>query len=72
MTPEMAAGIEITMAQIRTALDGHLTGRTFFTFLGSDADPSSAFSRAALQRLQHVKRAVDPTGVIRSNRPVLR
>jgi hypothetical protein len=72
MSPEMAAGIEITMARIRAALDDQLTGRTFFTFLGSDDDPTRAFSATALQRLQQVKRTVDPHGVIRSNRPVLR
>lgn len=72
MSPEMSAGIELTFAAISNALDDYLTGRTFFTFLGSDDDPRRAFSPAALDRLQQVKRCTDPNGVVRSNRPVLR
>ena len=72
MVPELAPVIEMTFASIRHALRDYLTGRTFFTFLGSDADPTRAFSASALERLQQVKRTVDPNGVLRSNRPVLR
>jgi hypothetical protein len=57
---------------LQVALDGHLSDRTFFTFLGSESDPSRAFAAHALERLQQIKRCVDPRGVIRSNRPVLR
>jgi hypothetical protein len=54
------------------ALARHLTGRTFFNFLGDSDDPRRAFSAEALARLGEVKRRVDPHGTIRSNRPVLR
>lgn len=72
VVPELGPAIEASFAAIKVALDDHLTGRTFFTFLGDDEDPTAAFSPEALARLQDIKRAVDPTGVIRSNRPVLR
>ncbi len=41
------------------------------TFLSADADAAHAFAPGALERLQDIKRTVDPDGVIRSNRPVL-
>jgi hypothetical protein len=71
MFPELAAAIEASFAAMKVALTDYRTGRTFFTFLGSDADPSAAFAPSALARLQDIKRTVDPNGVIRSNRPVL-
>ena len=69
---DAAAAIQGAFAAVRAALGDRLTGRTFFTFLGADDDPTLAFPPAALQRLQQVKRRVDPAGVIRSNRPVSR
>ena len=60
------------MNTVRSAMDEYLSGRTFFTFLGADADPTAAFTREALARLQEIKRTVDPHGVLRSNRPVIR
>jgi hypothetical protein len=72
MSPEIAADIELTFASVNAGLSDYLTGRTFFTFLGSDDDPTRAFSPAALTRLQEIKRRRDPRGVVRSNRPLVR
>jgi hypothetical protein len=72
MTPELVPAIQAAFARTADQLAPYLNGRTSFTFLGSDDDPTRAFSDEALQRLQEVKRLVDPNGVIRSNRPVLR
>jgi FAD/FMN-containing dehydrogenase len=72
VVPELGPAIEASIAAVKVALDDYLTGRTFFTFLGDDDDPTAAFAPEALARLQDIKRVVDPTGVIRSNRPVLR
>ena len=69
---ELADAIDGAFSSLREAMAGHLTGRTFFNFLGSSDDPSRAFSPATLSRLAEVKRRVDPHGTIRSNRPVLR
>jgi hypothetical protein len=71
MMPELVPAIRAAFERTDTELAGYLSGRTSFTFLGSDADPGRAFSADALQRLRDVKRRVDPDGVIRSNRPVL-
>jgi hypothetical protein len=72
MAPELVPAIQAAFARTADELAAYLSGRTSFTFLGSDDDPVRAFSDEALQRLQEVKRRVDPNGVIRSNRPVLR
>ena len=72
MFPELAAALEMSFVGLQVALDGHLSDRTFFTFLGHDADSSRAFSAQAMERLREIKRTVDPDGVIRSNRPVTR
>ena len=72
MAPELVPAIQAAFARTADQLAPYLSGRTSFTFLGSDDDPTRAFSDEALQRLQEVKRRVDPNGVIRSNRPVLR
>jgi hypothetical protein len=70
--PEVATAIEACFTDVRAALAAHSTGRTMFTFLGADDDPSRAFTPGALDRLRELKRQTDPDGVIRSNRPVLR
>jgi hypothetical protein len=72
MMPELVPAIQAAFARTGDALAGHLSGRTAFTFLGSDDDPTRAFSDESLRRLQETKRRVDPAGVIRSNRPVTR
>lgn len=72
MVPELVPAIEGSLAAMKSALAPHYSGRTFFTFLGNRDDPAPAFSPEALARLQSIKAAVDPNGVIRSNRPVSR
>jgi hypothetical protein len=72
VTPELGVAIEGALAGVHDAMAPHLSGRTFFNFLGYRDDPSTAFTPDALARLRSTKRAVDPRGVIRSNRPVLR
>lgn len=71
LSPELAVAIHSAFGAVEAALAGHLTGRTFFNFLGDSDDPRRAFSPDALTRLGAVKRRVDPRGTIRSNRPVL-
>jgi hypothetical protein len=72
MSPEHATAIDRAFRSVREAMAGHLTGRTFFNFLGDSDDPTRAFSPEALDRLVEVKRRVDPAGTIQSNRPVIR
>ena len=72
MVPELGLAIEASLKTVRAAMHEYLSGRTFFTFLGADADPTAAFTPKALARLQEIKRTVDPHGVLRSNRPVIR
>ena len=56
-------------AAVRGALAEQTTERGFFNFRGSSTDASSCFSPEVAERLRAVKSAVDPAGVIRSNRP---
>src|SRR5262249_21447731 len=72
MAPELLPAIQAAFARTGDALAPYLSGRTSYTFLGSDDDPSRAFSDEALQRLRDVKRRIDPSGIIRGNRPVVR
>lgn len=69
--PELAGAIDGAFGAVGEALADHLSGRTFFNFLGSSDDPRRAFSPEVLERLAEVKRRVDPAGTVRSNRPVL-
>jgi FAD/FMN-containing dehydrogenase len=71
-SPEVAAAVAQTFGAVRTALAEHFSGRRAFNFLADDADPTSALSESALTRLAAIKRAVDPEGRFRSNRPVSR
>jgi hypothetical protein len=71
MMPELVPAIQAAFARTDEAMRPYLTGRTSFTFLGSDDDPTRAFTTEALRRLREVKRRVDPQGIVRSNRPVL-
>ena len=71
VVPGMETAIEGAFTAVLSALAGQVSGRSTFNFLGSDTDPSRAFTADALDRLRRVKRSVDPDGVIRSNRPVL-
>ena len=67
--PEIVAALESAYADLQIALGEHRSERTAFTFL-TGSDPSRAFPSEALGRLRAIKAAVDPYGVIRSNRPV--
>lgn len=67
--PELVPAIEHSLAAVRGAAAGQLTGRAFFNFRSADSDASPCFSAAAAQRLREVKASVDPTGLFRSNRP---
>lgn len=67
--PELVGPIEAGFAAVRGALAEQVTERGFFNFRGSSSDASSCFSPDVARRLRSVKDAVDPAGVIRSNRP---
>ena len=67
--PELVAAIEGGFAAVREALSTQSTERGFFNFRGSSSDATSCFTPEVAERLRAVKAAVDPGGVIRSNRP---
>jgi FAD/FMN-containing dehydrogenase len=69
--PELAAPIRAGFAAVDDALGRHLTARRMPNFIGEHEDDASGYDRAALERLRTIKRARDPHGVIRSNKPVL-
>lgn len=67
--PALVPAIEASLGAVENAVSAQLTGRTLFNFRSSHTNASSCFSQAAARRLREVKRAVDPHGVFRSNRP---
>ena len=70
MVPELVPAIEASMAAVQQAVSAKRSGRTFYTFLGSESDPTPAFPAESLARLRRIKQRVDPGRVIRSNRPI--
>lgn len=66
--PVLAAGL----ADVHERLAEHTVDQTVFTFLSAHEGAERAYGGDRLQRLQQVKRAVDPDTRIRGNHPVLR
>ena len=67
--PELVPAIEGSFAAVREALGSQVSERGFFNFRGSSTDATPCFTPEVSERLRAVKAAVDPAGVIRSNRP---
>jgi hypothetical protein len=69
--PELVTAIPLAFRAIDEAVGRLATGRRLPNFTGAEQDNASGYDPATLARLRHVKRARDPHGVIRSNKPVL-
>jgi hypothetical protein len=70
MVPELVPGWAGWVAAVRQAVAPQRSGRTFYTFLCAESDPTPAFPAESLARLRQIKQVVDPGRVIRSNRPI--
>jgi FAD/FMN-containing dehydrogenase len=70
MVPELVPAIQASTEAVQQAVAGQRSGRTFYTFLCSDSDPTRAFPAESLDRLRRIKADVDPGQVFRSNRPI--
>lgn len=68
--PELAAVVDAQLDAAIAALGPWTTGRTVLTFLDRAESMTRCYDDAHLARLRALKAAVDPDGVIRSNRPV--
>jgi hypothetical protein len=68
--PELVQPLLGQLAEGERLMAPFASDRRMFNFLGHNADPSTAFSAEALQRLRVIKADRDSFGVIRSNRPV--
>ncbi|MCG5219652.1 FAD-binding oxidoreductase [Streptosporangium sp. KLBMP 9127] len=69
--PDRAAAIRARQLELRNALAPQISGRKLFTYLAPGERAAAAFSTETLARLQDVKRKKDPSGVFKSNYPVL-
>jgi hypothetical protein len=67
-TPELRAVTERDVRRVLCVLEPWETGRVYLNFRESRTDGERLF--AHLERLQEIKRRVDPDDVIRSNHPV--
>ena len=70
MDPGMAGLVNDQLDAVMAAMAPWSSGRTNLTFLDRDESMTRCYDEPALDRLRAVKRAIDPDGVIRSNRPV--
>ncbi|WP_454049795.1 FAD-binding oxidoreductase [Cellulomonas sp. Marseille-Q8402] len=68
--PELAPVVNAALDQLFTTFAPWSTGTAPLTFLDRDESIRRAYPAAALERLRAIKAAVDPRGLIRSNRPV--
>ena len=68
--PELVAPLDEAVARLDTAVADHTSGRALLNFLGAHGDPARWWGRPTRERLIAAKRAADPHGAIRSNRPV--
>lgn len=68
--PELAPVVTQALDQLFTTFAPWSTGTAPLTFLDRDESIERAYSGATLDRLRAIKAAVDPAGLIRSNRPV--
>lgn len=69
-TPEMKAGVEESLENVRQAFADCCAEVTYLNFADTPVDSSTLFSPEAYQRLGRVKRAYDPGDVFRSNQQI--
>ena len=55
MVPELVPAIEGSIAAVQQAVADERSGRTFYTFLCADPDPTRAFPAGSLERLRRIK-----------------
>ncbi|MEV6867176.1 FAD-binding oxidoreductase [Streptosporangium subroseum] len=70
-TPHTASALRTRQQELTGALAPNLSGRKPYTYLNPGETVATAFTPAALTRLQDIKRRRDPRNVLRSNFPVL-
>jgi hypothetical protein len=70
ITPEMHAANERQASGIVAALEQWESEQIYMNFRESRVDGARLFPKGTYERLQAVKRAVDPDDVIRSNHPI--
>jgi FAD binding domain len=71
VVPELAAPIQASFDAIQVTLGRLASGRRMPNFTGLHQDANDGYEPQTLARLQELKRRRDPSGVIRSNKPVL-
>jgi FAD/FMN-containing dehydrogenase len=71
VTPEAGAAIHSRFDEVSAGLRPFTSGRKSFNSLGTSESAADAFAPEVIARLREIKRRVDPSGVFRSNYPVL-
>jgi FAD/FMN-containing dehydrogenase len=62
--PEAASALREALQSLRSAMAGYETGRAYSNFVGRPVDPATLFAREDYERLQAVRAAVDPDGLM--------
>ncbi|AWS43362.1 FAD-binding oxidoreductase [Streptosporangium sp. 'caverna'] len=69
--PHITTALRTRQQELARALAPNISGRKPYTYLSPGETVATAFTPAALARLQDIKRRRDPRNVLRSNFPVL-
>jgi FAD/FMN-containing dehydrogenase len=64
MSPDAAGALEEGLQGLRGAMAGYETGRSYANFVERPVDPATLFARDDYERLQAVRSAVDPDGMM--------
>ncbi len=62
--PDAAAAVEEALEGLRSAMSGYDTGRGYANFVERPVDPATLFAREDYERLQAIRAAVDPDGLM--------
>ena len=68
--PQLAQVVDAQLDAVVAALGPWSTGRSVLTFLDREESMARCYDEPLLARLRALKAAVDPDGVVRSNRPI--
>jgi hypothetical protein len=69
-SPQMIAGLELSLPRLKAAMAPWDAGRGYFNFEETAVDSRSFYDEVTHRRLMHVKAKVDPGEMFRSNHPI--
>jgi hypothetical protein len=68
--PQAASAVACSVAELQTAMSPWAARQMYLNLADTRRDPATFWTPQAYDRLRHIKAAVDPGNLIRSNHPV--